>query len=284
MVKAIRLSILVEDSVSMERREVLAQHGLSILIEAIGRKGTTTVLMDTGPSQELMVHNLKAMDLDLRETDAVFISHGHYDHCGGLLQVLKTIGRPLPVIAHPKAFLPKLVVSPRIRFVGSPFRIQEIEEAGGIPLLACNSLQIADGIITSGEVKRQVDFERVEGFWTIEDGRFIEDPMPDDQALILDLDDKGLIIVTGCAHSGIVNIAKHSQSLLASKPIYGVIGGFHLSNASDERIAKTVEELMKLNIKHIAPCHCTGKKATCQLMEAFGKRYRALQTGDVINL
>ncbi|MEM3693604.1 MAG: MBL fold metallo-hydrolase [Candidatus Bathyarchaeia archaeon] len=284
MIKALKVSVLVEDSVNMHRRELLAQHGLSIFIEAIGEKGITSILMDTGPSSEVIFHNLEVMGLDLRKTDAVFLSHGHYDHCGGLLQVLKAIGRPVPVIAHPKAFDPKIAIKPTIRFVGSFFSISEIKAAGGIPLLASNAFHIAEGISTSGEVKREVDFERIDDFWTIENGRFMEDHMPDDQALFFELENKGLVILTGCAHTGIVNLAMHAKRLQTSIPIYAIIGGFHLSEANEDRIAKTVEEISKFNIQFIAPCHCTGIKAICKLMEAFGNRCMALRTGDVISL
>ncbi|MBS7609983.1 MBL fold metallo-hydrolase [Candidatus Bathyarchaeota archaeon] len=250
----------------------------------MGEKGITSVLMDTGSSPEVIAHNLEVMGLDLRRTDAIFLSHGHYDHCGGLLQVLKAIGRPVPIIAHPRAFDPKFVIKPSIRFVGSPFKISEIEAAGGIPILVYNPFQMAEGIIPSVEVKREAEFERIDGFWTIEDGRFMEDHMPDDQALFLELENKGLVILTGCAHSGIVNLAMHAKRLQTSKPIYAIIGGFHLSEANDDRIAKTVEEIRRLNIQFVAPCHCTGIRALSQLMEAFGNRCMALRTGDVMSL
>jgi len=284
MVKSLTVRVLVEDSTREGRGKLLAQHGVSLFVEAETSDGRTSLFMDTGPSAEVIAHNMEAIKLDLRGVVAIILSHGHYDHLGGTLQVLKVVGRPIPVIAHPKAFSPKIVLTPTIRFAGSPFSLSEMRKAGGIPLLASNPVQIAEGITTSGEVKRETEFEETEGFWTIENERFVEDRMPDDQAVILDLGERGLAVLTGCAHSGIVNTIRTAQKVTSRQRICAVIGGLHLHKAGEERVARTVEELLKLNLQLIAPCHCTGMKAASQLIQAFGERCRPLRTGDLVIL
>jgi len=284
MVRALTIRVLVEDSPGEVGGKFLAQHGLSLLVDAETNHGKTSVILDTGPSAEAIAHNMEAMRLDLGSVVAIVLSHGHYDHLGGILRVLKAVGRPIPVIAHPKAFSPKIVLSPSLRFAGSPFSASEIAKGGGIPLLGTNSIRIAEGIATSGEVERETQFEQTEGFWTIENERFIEDRVSDDQALILDLDERGLAILTGCAHSGIVNTVRTAQKVTSKNRIHAVIGGFHLYKADEERVAKTVDELVKLNVQLVSPCHCTGTVATGRLMQAFGERCRPLHTGDLVRL
>jgi 7,8-dihydropterin-6-yl-methyl-4-(beta-D-ribofuranosyl)aminobenzene 5'-phosphate synthase len=284
VIKSLKMRVLVEDTTSTEARNLIAQHGLSLLVEAQKGNTTVSVLMDTGPSSEAISHNTKTMKFELRRLDAIVLSHGHYDHLGGLLEVLRSLNERVPVIAHPKAFSPKIASEPKIRLVGSPFKIQEIEAVGGVPLLASNSLEIAGGVLTSGEIKRETEYEEVEGFLTIEDGKFVEDKMLDDQALIIDLEDKGLVVVTGCAHSGVVNTLRHAQRITSTDRVYAIVGGFHLSNAKEDRIGRTVDDLIKFDPEMIAPCHCTGIGAVKRLMGAFGGRCKPVQTGDTIYL
>jgi 7,8-dihydropterin-6-yl-methyl-4-(beta-D-ribofuranosyl)aminobenzene 5'-phosphate synthase len=159
-----------------------------------------------------------------------------------------------------------------------------VEEAGGILTLARDSVVLAEGICTSGEINRETTTEKVEGFWTIKEHQFIGDTMPDDQALLVNVQDKGLAVITGCAHAGIINTIRHARKLLGIDRIYAVIGGFHLDKAGDERIETTVTELTRLGPEIVAPCHCTGFDATRRLVEAFGDSCHPLRTGDILNL
>ena len=284
MVKKVKLAVLVEDSVDMDKPDLLAKHGLSFLVKAKTSDGEASIMMDAGPSPDVLLHNVDTLGIDLRKIDVVMLSHAHYDHTGGLIEALKRIEKRVPVILHPKIFDPKFKVKPKLKSIGVPFKLSDVEAAGGLPLLAASPVKIAEGITTSGEVERKVAFEKVEDFWTVDDGKFVEDVMPDDQALIIDVEGKGLVVVAGCAHSGIVNTIKHAQKITETNRVYAVLGGFHLAKADDNRIQATADELAKLDLEFIGPCHCTGSKAVNQFMKTFGDHCRPLHTGDIVKL
>ena len=285
MVRSLRLSVVVEDSVSMENPNLVAKHGLSFLIEAETKDSKRlTLMMDTGPSPDIMLHNMESMDINPQNIDLIVLSHGHYDHTGGLLEVLGKIGRQTLVVAHPKIFDLKLRNKPILRLIGSPFGFSDVERAGGVMLCARNPVAIGEGIVTSGEIAHETPLERVEEFWTVDGGLFVDDAIVDDQALLVNLENKGLAVITGCAHAGIINTIRHAQKVMGIDKVYAVIGGFHLAHADDERIAATIRELVGLNPMIIRPCHCTGFKAVRQLIEAFGDRCLPLRTGDILRL
>jgi 7,8-dihydropterin-6-yl-methyl-4-(beta-D-ribofuranosyl)aminobenzene 5'-phosphate synthase len=279
------LTVLIEDSVETDdesKRRLIAKHGLSILVEAKVNEAKVCVLMDTGPSAEALLSNVDVIGVNLRKIDAIMLSHGHYDHTDGLIGVLQSMGKRVPVLAHPKVFNPKFVVKPKLRFTGSAFTLSTVENAGGVPLLASNPVKVADGITTTGEIQRTTTYEKASGFLTVEDGRFKEDSIIGDQALVVNLKNKGLVVITGCAHAGVVNTVRHARKIMKTERVYAVLGGFHLIDADDERIQATVMDLAKFSPEFLGPCHCTGEKATRKLEEAFGDKCRPLKTGDVL--
>lgn len=283
MVKKLKVRVLVENSTSIRNIDLLGKHGLSLLLEAERKNGEKiTILMDTGPSPDVMTHNLDILKLNLNTVNLIFLSHGHYDHTSGLIEVLKRIGRKIPIIAHPKIFNPKYTA--KFRYVGLPFTKFDVEKTGGMFLLAKNSVKIAEDIITTGEIERTTEFEDVKGFITVEDDVFKDDLILDDQALIFNMEDKGLVVVSGCAHAGIINTVKHAQKVTGIKKVYGVLGGFHLEGTSQKRVDLTIEELAKFKPKIVGPCHCTGFKATNQIANSFKENFLPLQTGDLIEI
>lgn len=284
MIRSLRLSVVVEDSTSMEKPDLGAKHGLSLLVEAQSRDAELVLLMDTGPSPDIVLENMGRMGISPQKIGLIVISHAHHDHTGGLVGVLKERGGRTIVVAHPGVFDLKLSVKPSIRSVGSPYRSSEVEEAGGILACASNSVALTEGMWTSGEIERETVFEKVEGLWTIDGHRFVGDIMADDQALIVHLENKGLTVITGCAHAGIVNTIRHARKLTGIDKVYAVIGGFHLEKAGDDRIAATVKELAGFNPMIVGPCHCTGFDATRKLVDTLGDRCRPLRTGDILNL
>ncbi len=284
MVQKVELTVLVEDTVSTTKRGLMAEHGLSFLIDGKTDGDKFSLLMDTGPSSDMVLHNTDAIGIELAKIDAIFLSHGHYDHTGGLIGILKSINKRIPVIAHTQIFDPKLKLKPTIKFIGAPFKPTDVEASGGVLLLARSPVTIAKGVITTGEIERVTTFEKVKDYWTIKEERFVEDSMPDDQALIIEIDRKGLVVVSGCAHSGIINTIRQARKVTGIDKVCAVLGGFHLTKADDKTIKSTVEELIEIDPEIVAPCHCTGHKAVHQLTRAFGDRCRPLRTGDVLVL
>ncbi|MCW4033739.1 MAG: MBL fold metallo-hydrolase [Candidatus Bathyarchaeota archaeon] len=283
-VKNVQITVLIENTKNKTKPKLKAKHGLSFLITATIDDKTATILMDTGPSPDALLHNADVLGAQLQNVDAVVLSHGHYDHTGGLLAALERIEKIVPVVAHPKSFETKLSMMPHLRFIGAPFKTRDIEKAGGAPVLVKDALLIAESITTTGEVPRITSFEKVEGFSLVENESLQNDDMVDDQSLVINVENKGLVIIAGCAHSGIINTIKHAQKLTKTDKIYAVLGGFHLISGNDKKIQSTVEELKQFDPKLVAPCHCTGKKATKKIAEAFGKRCRVLCTGDIVEL
>jgi len=283
-VETLQITVLVEDSVSMWKADLIAKHGISLLIEASVAGTTSRILMDAGPPPDIALKNADIIGVDMRKVDGIVISHGHYDHTGALLEILKRIGAAVPVVAHPKAFRPKFVYKPNLKFIGSAFDQSSVKANGATLLLARNSVKITDGVMTSGEIARDSGFEKTEGFFTVEDDCLIEDPMVDDQALFIKVKDQGLVVITGCAHSGIINTVRHAQKITGVKEVYALVGGFHLAEADDKRIQASINELVRINPKSIYPGHCTGSKAIHELSNILQDRCRPIQTGDVIQL
>jgi 7,8-dihydropterin-6-yl-methyl-4-(beta-D-ribofuranosyl)aminobenzene 5'-phosphate synthase len=136
--------------------------------------------------------------------------------------------------------------------------------------------------MTTGEVARLETFEKADGFWTVKDGQYCKDEIPDDQALAVNMPGKGLIVITGCAHSGIINTIRYAQKITGVEKLYAVIGGFHLMETDKERIDATAEALHELDPAFVRPGHCTGQKAVCRLQKSLGERCLPLAVGDTI--
>jgi len=283
-VDKLNLTLLADDSKNPLKPELQAKHGLSIYIKTKVRSETITVLMDTGPSPEIILHNADAMDVDLNKINVILLSHGHYDHLGGLIGVLKRVSDPVTVLAHPKTFDPKFAYRHHVKYIGPTFSLSEIKATGGILLLAKNPVKIGEGITSSGEVKRNTTFEQVEGLWKVNDELFMKDSMLDDQSLIINIRDRGLVIIAGCAHSGIINTIKQAQRITGISRVHAVLGGFHLKNADAKRIVATTKELIKINPNIIGPCHCTGSKAIRRFTDAFKDRCKPLRVGEILEL
>lgn len=276
------LTVLAEDSVLYES-PYWGQHGVSFLIEACRNNIKKNVLVDVGQNHDALLHNMGLLNTSPDIIDAIVITHCHYDHTLGIVDMLKAIGKKdLPVIAHPDLFRLNFIDKPYLRHVGvmqvdSP---EKIEANGGILFLTDRPLQIMPGLITTGEVKRETDFEEVGiALKTIINDVIVVDDMMDDISLIASFKEREIAIVTGCSHAGIVNIVKQSIETSGLEKIKAIIGGLHLVEAPMDRIKKTVTALSEFDISLISAGHCTGFNAQVELYNLFKEKFLPLQTG-----
>ncbi|TVR67417.1 MAG: MBL fold metallo-hydrolase [Spirochaetaceae bacterium] len=291
MVKELVVTVLAEDSVGYET-PYLGQHGISLLVDAVtdtaGTPQRLRILMDVAQHPDPLLHNMELMNIDPATIDMVVLTHCHYDHTRGLVKVLEAIDRPgIPVVAHSDIFRPNFEISPRLRPIGVPPADGEarIEAAGAHLMLVRAPLQLAPGITTSGEVARTTSYEGANrGLFTLREGVPAPDPMMDDLSLYAEVEGRGVVILTGCSHAGIVNIVRHSRKVWAdsSPGIAAVMGGLHLIVAEEDAIQSTVSGLREESVEQVLAGHCTGFRAQAALLREFGDRFQPLYTGLVV--
>jgi len=284
---SLKITILAEDSVLYES-PYLGQHGVSFLLEGISGEKRKNILIDVGQNSKALLHNMKIMGISPSIIDAVVLTHCHYDHTQGITTMVRQIGkRDLSVIAHTDIFRLHFITEPYHRLVGimPGDSRDEIERAGGKISLSKKPVMIMPGIMTTGEVPRRNDFEKVGiALKTIEKRNIVDDGMLDDISLVANVKDRGLVIITGCSHAGIVNIARYAIEVTGVNSIEAIIGGLHLVDAADEVINRTVEELDAMNVSWISAGHCTGFKAQAKIYRTFGERFSPLHTGMEFNI
>jgi 7,8-dihydropterin-6-yl-methyl-4-(beta-D-ribofuranosyl)aminobenzene 5'-phosphate synthase len=239
---------------------LIADHGFSMIVRL--RKGFT-ILFDTGSNPNSIIRNAASLGLSLQEVDCIVLSHGHWDHVGGLVSTLAAIGKGnIPVIVHKDMF--KARGTERRDGTVKPYqKSQLINGLRGANLVQTEQpLLIADGMaLVTGEIPRINQFEK--GYpkhRILVDGGWKPDPLIlDDRALVLSVKGKGLVVISGCAHAGIINTIRYAQKITGIEAIYAVIGGFHLAGKENEdRIGQTVAELRRICPRLVVPSHCTG--------------------------
>ncbi len=249
------------------RHQLRAEHGASFLVTALSQGNRETVLFDTGLTPDGALHNMALLGIDLCRIQAIVLSHGHPDHAQGLLGFLDKLGkRRLPVVLHPDAFRRRRVVlDDRVTIDLPPPSLHDLEREG-IELLVERgpSFLVNGNILVTGQIERTTDFET--GFKIQEaeiDGSWQPDPwVYDDQAVVIHVRNRGLVVMTGCGHAGLINILRHVRSQTGVNRIYAVLGGFHLTGTLFEPIIpQTVEALRGIDPAVIVPAHCTGWKA-----------------------
>jgi 7,8-dihydropterin-6-yl-methyl-4-(beta-D-ribofuranosyl)aminobenzene 5'-phosphate synthase len=273
----IKITTLSENSAGIG---FLAEWGLSMLVEADGQK----ILFDTGTGIAA-VHNAHLLGIDLSTVDRIVLSHGHYDHTGGLREVL-TLAGGKEIIAHPAIWGSKYgrIEGGPERYVGIPFVREGLEALGASFVLSEEPVKLSDNIMTTGEIPMVTDYEDVETYLLIKDGEeFRQDSLPDDLAMIIDTE-FGLVVILGCAHRGIVNILRHAQKLTGKELIYAAIGGTHLVHASQERLDRTAAELNEMGVQYLGASHCTGFASAAFLAREFGDRFFLNNAGTRLTL
>ena len=273
-----KITVICENYVLPSVR-AMGEHGLSLLIES-----DETTLFDTGNGLGLM-YNLDLFGKNPDSIDRIILSHGHYDHTGGLMSILKSRRRKMPVWIHPDAFLEKIVIYKSdgeeiIQTAGFPYKKRQYEKHGAIFKSAKRKTEICKEIQSFSDVKRP------EG-WISWDTRLkqkreehiIDDPFNDDLSLLLETA-SGPVVLLGCAHAGIVEILDFISEETGHKTFHAVIGGTHLANAPEEYIKKAVLSLKKYKVNVIATAHCTGFKVNCYMADIFKDKYYNASVGS----
>ena len=279
-----KITVLCENR-SSDRKDIMGEHGFSVLIEKNGHN----LLMDTGQGFTLQP-NARTLGIDLSSVNTLVISHGHFDHTGGLLDLF-----PAPpdirLIAHPDIFTPKYAQHPpghipEYSFIGIRHARECIESHFQTRFeFQTGFSKIQDGIYFSGEIVKTTDFERPDSHLKLKtDDGYITDPMKDDISLLVETS-KGPVIITGCAHSGVVNVIRHFENKTGYNKFYGLIGGTHLGFLnSDDQLARSIEAFESYGFELIAVSHCTGNEAAAACYNHFKDRFAFANAGWRIEL
>jgi len=274
MMQNIRITILIENTAY--KAGLKTEHGLSFWIE----HGNNKILFDTGQSNAIL-HNAKVLDINLAQTDAIILSQGHYDHTGGLPSVIN-IASKAKIFLHPAATEPKYSQkTSETKYIGMSDSAKKAIEGCQITWTATPAA-IFPGMSVTGQVPRLNDYEDVGGAFFADENCHRLDGLLDDQSLFIE-SSKGLIVVFGCAHAGVINTLDYISKLTGEKNIYAVMGGMHLLNANLARIAKTIEAFKKYQVRIIVPLHCTGQKPMKSLKKTFGDKCLFYGAGGQIN-
>lgn len=268
----------------------IAEHGFSALIQVKNGKKQGTVLLDTGMSENGVLHNMYALDVNLSNLQAIVLSHGHCDHTQGLPRVIEKLEtQQISLVLHPDAYLERKIVIPSGQELDvSPPQITTLRRNNIAFVETTSPTLLADSmILVSGEIARITEFER--GFpihYSKRNGKWENDPLiRDDQCIIVNVRGKGLVIITGCCHAGVINTLRHAQALTNCQKVYAVIGGFHLTGGLfEEIIPNTILELQKINPTYLMPGHCTGWPAIHQIAQDMPKAFIPTNVGTIVTL
>jgi 7,8-dihydropterin-6-yl-methyl-4-(beta-D-ribofuranosyl)aminobenzene 5'-phosphate synthase len=264
-------------------KPLLAAHGLAYLITLNHQGRLTRLLMDAGNDPLPLFNNMEALGHQPEEIDAVVLSHGHPDHYGGLLGFLARRPGPLPVYLHQDAFYPKLFMTPRGRIGPWVLSADKLAEAGGQIQENRGPQLILDQVLLTGTVELTTGYEKpLPVFKRKINDQEEPDHFSDEQALVAHVEGRGLVVIGGCSHPGIVNIVKYAQKLTGVDRVALILGGFHLTAHGDEQIQATIQGLKELNPGLIMAGHCTGFKALTQMAAALPDNFMVSCVGTKV--
>lgn len=265
---------LIEDGYA--NATLTAEHGFSALVTLTVGGESHRLLFDAGVSPDGMMANIDRLQLNPKDIEAVVLSHGHFDHTGGLEGLSRRLGRSgLPLLAHRKAYTKRRSATPNGPVLPLPPPSKSALAGAGFELVDADdpSLLFKDALLLTGEIPRRTDFEpgmppshQALG----PEGWAPEPHLADDQAMVVNVADKGLVILTGCGHAGIINIVERAKEITGIDRVHAVLGGFHLPGAFYEAyIPQTVDALVATGAHLVVPAHCTGYKATHEIARAM---------------
>ena len=269
---------------------LIAEPGFSALarVDKDGRE--RTILFDTGVSPNGMAENMRRLGIDPGEIEVIVLSHGHWDHVTGMEGLVRLLGRTrLPVMIHPEFWSRRRISFPGLDPAQLPVTSRASLEGMGFAIVEERqpSFLLDGAVLITGEVDRTTPFEMgFRGHEALRDGTWQPDPLIlDDQALVVRVRDRGLVVLTGCGHAGIVNTVRYVRQLTGGGAVAAVVGGFHLSGPMFEPIIEpTVEAFDELAPELLAPAHCTGWKAVHRLAARFPDAFVMPTVGTTIEI
>jgi 7,8-dihydropterin-6-yl-methyl-4-(beta-D-ribofuranosyl)aminobenzene 5'-phosphate synthase len=268
-----------------------AHHGLSLLITAQTGVTRRTLLLDAGPEGATFLRNASILGVDFAAIEAVVLSHGHWDHAGGLLAALEAIVRDrgagkVGCYVHPGMFAQRGVQRPNGEvFVHEPVPDPDMLAHAGALVMSTREPQLLGNgtFYVSGEIPRRTRYEvGLPGHMRRGADGMTWEPDPlimDERFVSVRVKGKGQFVFTACSHAGVVNVLRHAKELFPKVPLYGVMGGLHLSGVTEKAIPNTVADLKKLRLKMLAPGHCTGWRALTAMARAFGDAFAPSAVG-----
>lgn len=275
-----KVTVVVDNSVPIHTpHPFLGEHGLSLLLELDSCK----LLLDAGQSSAV-VHNLSLLGVHPEQLTALAISHGHYDHTGGIPHILRQRHNPIPIYAHSQIFTRRYAVSADSRrYIGVPFLQEESIGLGADWILTQEPLQIAPKLWFSGSMPRTTDFEQGDSKLVIcgENDCDCQDVIPDDTSLYY-ASDRGLVVISGCSHSGVINTVRQGLEITGQSRLAGWIGGTHLGPVSDTQQTCSLTAIEQYAPDFIAANHCTGFAMMAALKQRFGEKFIPAFVGTVI--
>lgn len=272
------------------RPHLRAEHGAAMLLTTVAGGRRDSFLFDVGVSPDGVLHNMDVLEVRASELHAIVISHGHTDHTGGMRGIYARYGRRhLPVVLHPDAFLNRKQLWPDGHEVDlPPPRKRDLEEEGFEVIEERHPSYLLQGqALVTGQIERTTEFEHGVPFqYADHSGEWLPDPwIHDDQAVVFNVAGKGLVVVTGCGHAGVINTVRHAQKVTDIDEVYAIVGGLHLTGRNFEpRIPATLAELKKIDPKIIVPEHCTGWKMTVELATQLPDAYLPNSVGTTLVL
>ena len=273
-----KITTLIENEAG-SREGLYVEHGLSLYIEADGKK----ILFDTGASGNF-IDNAKSLDIKLEDLDYIILSHGHYDHSGGFKRLIEEINPNIKLFIGAEFFNKKYSLRPTGEYdsTGSPFNEEFLKENNiSFEYIDGDVTKITESIMIFTKFKRNPEFENINETMYINTGDGYEKDMFRDEISLGIKTDKGLVVIVGCSHAGIVNVLD-SIDQATETDIYAVVGGTHLIKEDDEKINKIIDYLKEKEIKVIGACHCTGKQGETMLSQQLEDNFITNNTGDIL--
>lgn len=267
------------------KNSIGAEHGFSALVTATVRGAERSILFDFGFSKHGALANADALGVTLSKIEALVLSHGHLDHHGGLAAFAERLaGGKVQLILHPAAFRASryVKVSDQLRFALPPPDRRAVERTGAQIVETKGPRPLLDGeLLFLGEIPRRTAFEKgfPQGYY-LEGGIETWDPTEDDSAIVGHVHGKGLVVLSGCSHSGIINTVRYAREVTGVHDMFAVMGGFHLTGAVFEPIiSPTVQALKAMRPRYVVPAHCTGRKAVMELERQMPEQFLLNMSG-----